>query len=230
VASEASAAGLVELLEAAPDALRAQALTHAAWSTADAPSYERLEFVGDAVLGLAVADELTRRHPDAPEGRLAPWKAHAISGASCARVGADLGLDARFAGVAADAGGAPEIRASRRVLAAVTEAVIGAVFLAHGWEPARAAVVEAFREVLDEAETEARDPKTALQEHLQRQGRSLEYVPMRESGPPHRRRFEVAARIDGAVLGSGAGRTRKAAEAAAAAAALQALLGDEGAR
>jgi len=114
------------------------------------------------------------------------------------------------------------------VLAAVTEAVIGAVFLAHGWEPTRAAVVEAFGEVLDGAETEARDPKTALQEHLQRQGRSLQYVSMRESGPPHRRRFEVAATVDGVPRGSGSGRSRKAAEVAAAAAALEALQADEG--
>ena len=92
------------------------------------------------MLGLAIADELARRFPDAPEGRLAPLKAHAISGASCARVGRQLGLDRRFAAVAEAAGAAPEIGASTRVLAAVTEAAIGAVFLAHGWDAARSAV------------------------------------------------------------------------------------------
>ncbi len=122
-----------------------------------------------------------------------------------------------------DAGAPREVGASRRVLAAVTEAAIGAVFLAHGWEPARAAVVAAFAEVLDDVDLEAADPKTALQELLQRQARSLEYVPMRESGPAHRRRFEVSARVDGVELGRGSGTTRKAAEAAAARAALLAL-------
>jgi len=200
-----------------------QASTHTAWSSPDRPSYERLEFIGDAVLGLAMADELARRFPDAPEGRLAPLKAHAISGASCARVGRQLGLDRRFAEVANAAGATPEIGASTRVLAAVTEAAIGAVFLAHGWEAARSAVIEAFGEVLADVERHAVDPKTQLQEVLQRQGRLLEYVPMRETGPPHRRQFEVAARIDGVDLGTGRGRTRKAAEAAAAAAALAAL-------
>jgi ribonuclease-3 len=179
------------------------------------------------VLGLAVADELARRFPDAPEGRLAPLKAHAISGRSCARIAERLGLAARFAEVAQERGAVREIGASRRVLAAVTEAAIGAVFLAHGWERTRPAVIAAFGEVLDDVDLRAADPKTALQELLQRQGRSLEYVPMRESGPPHRRRFEVAARIDGVDLGVGNGTTRKAAEAAAAGAALQELEGPE---
>jgi ribonuclease-3 len=125
--------------------------------------------------------------------------------------------------VAVGAGAPREVGTSRRVLAAVAEAAIGAAFLAHGWEPTRAAVVAAFAAVLDDVDLEAADPKTALQELLQRQGRSLQYVPMRESGPAHRRRFEVSARVEGVELGRGSGSTRKAAEAAAARAALLAL-------
>lgn len=198
-------------------------MTHAAWSTTSRPSFERLEFIGDAVLGLAVADELARRFPAAAEGRLAPFKAYAISGAACARVAERIGLDRRFAEVALAAGAAREIGASRRVLAAITESAIGATFLAHGWERVRPAVVEAFAEELEDAAAQAADPKTALQEVLQRQGRSLEYVPMRQTGPAHRRRFEVAVRVDGVALGVGTGTTRKSAEAAAARAALAAL-------
>jgi ribonuclease-3 len=109
------------------------------------------------------------------------------------------------------------------VLAAVCEAVIGAAYLANGWEPTRAAVVAAFADRVRFAETGHLDAKTALQEHLQRQARSVEYVVVDDTGPPHRRRFVSAALVDGVEVGRGEGVSKKTSEQEAAAAALDRL-------
>ena len=105
------------------------------------------------VLGLAVAEELYRRFPDAPEGRLAPLRPTSSRGASCALVARALDLDRRAShGGGARRRGAGDRRVDRNVLAAPDEAAIGAVFLAHGWETARSAVIEAFAERIGDAE------------------------------------------------------------------------------
>jgi ribonuclease-3 len=188
-------------------------------------SYERLEFLGDAVLGAAVAEAVWRRFPAAPEGTLARMKAYAVSREACAQVAERLDLGARLAGEGRATGGeaAAQLARNRRVLAAVLEAAIGAVYLTHGWETTRAAVVEAFDEQLRFARHGHVDVKTELQEHLHRQTRSVEYVLVGDTGPPHLRRFVVAALVDGVEVGRGEGASKKAAEQAAAAGALARL-------
>lgn len=109
---------------------------------------------------------------------------------------------------------------SERVLASIVEAVIGACFLQAGYEQTAAAVVECFTPELALALEHPIDFKSALQEQLAGRGQSVEYVVTSEAGPPHERTFEVAASVNGELVGEGSGRTKKAAEQAAARAAL----------
>ena len=113
--------------------------------------------------------------------------------------------------------------ATERVLASVIEAVIGACYLAYGFETTAEAVREAFGPEIEQALERPADFKSALQERLARRGRAVTYQVTEESGPPHERTFEVAAVIGGESIGSGSGRSKKEAEQAAAAAALGAL-------
>ncbi len=115
---------------------------------------------------------------------------------------------------------------SERVLASVVEAVIGACFLQAGYEQTAAAVVECFTPELALALEYPIDFKSALQEQLAGRGQSVEYVVTSEAGPPHDRTFEVAASVNGELVGEGSGRTKKAAEQEAARAALDG--GEEG--
>ncbi len=115
---------------------------------------------------------------------------------------------------------------SERVLASIVEAVIGACFLQTGYEQTAAAVVECFTPELALALEHPIDFKSALQEQLAGRGQSVEYVVTSEAGPPHERTFEVAASVNGELVGEGSGRTKKAAEQAAAQAALDG--GEEG--
>ncbi len=181
------------------------------------------------MLGAAVAEELWRRFPHAAEGELARMKAYAVSREACALVADRLGRDRRLAAEARAGGGAQaaQLAAHRRGLGALCEAAIGAAYLAHGWEPTRAAVVAAFADRISFAEERHVDAKTALQERLHRQTRSVEYVVVGDTGPPHARRFVSAAVVDGVELARGEGGSKKASEQAAAAAALL-VLGREG--
>ena len=115
---------------------------------------------------------------------------------------------------------------NRSVLADLVESALGAIFLVDGWEAARTATVEAFAPLVGHALDVRIDPKTALQEVLQRQGRRVAYEPMEESGPAHALRFRVAAVVDGARVAEGEGGSRRAAEQHAARRALRALEGD----
>jgi ribonuclease-3 len=112
---------------------------------------------------------------------------------------------------------------TERVLASVMEAVIGACYLAYGFERTAAAVVEAFEPQVQEALEHPGDSKSALQELLARRGALVDYVVASEVGPPHDRTFEVVAMVDGDEIGRGSGRSKKDAEQAAAALALEAL-------
>ena len=113
--------------------------------------------------------------------------------------------------------------ASERALASVCEAVIGACYLHHGFEATAAATVAAFADQVDIASDRLLDFKSALQEALARDGARVTYAVTREAGPPHDRRFEVAATVNGEVIGQGDGRSKKAAEQAAASEALERL-------
>jgi ribonuclease-3 len=199
--------------------------THTSWAGDRASSYERLEFLGDSVLELAVARALFERFPDASEGRLAKIRAHVVSRLSCAGVSKELDLGARLAERAQDVPG-PELQRisrSRNVLAALLEAAIAAVYLEFGFDAAERAIVEAFDDRIEFARTGHVDNKTELQEALARTGRQVQYVVVSVDGPPHDRRFVCAATIDGTQLGEGRGSTKKAAEQEAAAEALAAL-------
>ena len=216
---------LARLIDTLPPARREQVFTHTSWAPDRASSYERLEFLGDSVLELAVARALYDRFPDASEGRLAKIRAHVVSRQSCAAVARDLDLGSVLVQRAQDIPG-PElhrISLSRNVLAALLEAAIAAVYLEHGFEQVEAAVVDAFAERIEFASTGHVDAKTELQEALARTGRIVQYDVLAVEGPPHERHFVCAALIDGEQLGVGRGTTKKAAEQEAAAEALQAL-------
>jgi ribonuclease-3 len=216
---------LARLIDTLPPARREHVFTHTSWAPDRASSYERLEFLGDSVLELAIARALYDRFPDASEGRLAKIRAHVVSRHSCATVARDLDLGSVLVQRAQDVPG-PElhrISLSRNVLAALLEAAIAAVYLEHGFEEAEQAVVEAFGGRIEFASTGHVDAKTELQEALARTGRVVQYEVLAVEGPPHERRFVCAALIDGEPLGEGRGSTKKAAEQEAAAQALATL-------
>ncbi|MFN8222291.1 MAG: ribonuclease III [Gaiellales bacterium] len=215
-------------MDALPPERLAQVFTHTSWASDRESSYERLEFLGDSVLELAIARTLYDRFPEFTEGQLAKVRAHVVSRQSCATVAKELGLGERLIENAQEVPQAEleRISLSRNVLAALLEAAIAAVYLEVGFEVAEPAVVEAFGPRLDWALTGHVDNKTELQEALARTGRQVQYVVVDVEGPAHDRRFVCAAVIDGEQLGLGRGSTKKAAEQEAAEQALSALRGD----
>lgn len=219
---------LKALLEALPEDLARQAVTHSSWTARRADSYERLAFLGDSVLGLAVTTHLyPRLEADRNgAGRLTKVRAQAVSGRSCRVVAERLGLPERLR-AAAPPGASPAATASlastERVLASIIEAVIGACYLAFGNERTAAAVVEAFAPEIEEALSRPADFKSTLQERLARRGANVVYAVVSEAGPPHDRTFEVIAAVAGETLATGSGRSKKDAEQAAAESALQAM-------
>jgi ribonuclease III len=219
-------APLAELFADTPEELRRQALSHSSWVEARIESYGRLAFLGDSVLGLSVATLLFDEHPDADIGELTKILNQAVSGRACAEVARELGLPEMLAERAPKEGeGLPveTLLASERTLASVCEAVIGACYLAHGFERSSEAVVEAFNEEVEQATRERLDFKSELQERLARDGETVSYEVANEVGPPHDRRYEIRATVDGDEIGSGSGRSKKEAEQAAAHRALEKL-------
>jgi ribonuclease-3 len=213
------------LIDALPVEQRDQVFTHTAWASDRTASYERLEFLGDSVLELAIARTLYDRFPDASEGRLAKIRAHVVSRLSCAGVAKDLGLGERLVERGQDVppGELKRISRSTNVLAALLEAAIAAVYLEFGFERVEPAIVAAFAGRIDYARTSHVDNKTELQEALARSGRQVAYEVLEVDGPPHDRRFVCAALVDGEQIGVGSGSTKKAAEQEAAQQVLEAL-------
>ena len=216
---------LGRLISELPPARLEQVFTHASWAEDRSASYERLEFLGDSVLELAIAHAVFDRFADAAEGRLAKIRAHVVSRASCSQVAKELGLGERLAERAGDV--PPDelqrITRSRNVLAALLEAAIAALYLEHGFERIEQTIVSAFAAKIEYARSSHVDYKTELQEALARSGRQVHYTVMEVEGPPHDRRFVCAAHVAGAQLGIGRGSTKKAAEQEAARQALEAL-------
>jgi ribonuclease-3 len=218
---------LRELLDQLPSELATPAFTHASWTPRRASSYERLAFLGDSVLALAVTAYLYPRLEAERygAGRLTKIRAQAVSGRSCRAVAMRLGVPDRLR-AAAPAEGAPTIGAlvnTERVLASVIEAVIGACYLAFGYERVAEAVVEAFAPEIEGALEHSVDFKSALQERLARRGELVSYAVVDEQGPPHDRIFSISATIEGVEVGRGTGRSKKDAEQEAAHAALDGL-------
>jgi len=193
--------------------------THSSWAPDRASSYERLEFLGDSVLELAIAHALYNDYPDFSEGRLAKIRSHVVSRASCAVVARDLELGARLQTIGREL--IPEdelgrLMKNRNVLAALLEASLAVLFLEHGFRKIEQAIVEAFAARIEYALTSHVDFKTELQEALARRGRSVSYSVLNVDGPPHDRTFTCAATVDGEQVGVGHGQSKKAAEQAAA--------------
>jgi ribonuclease-3 len=211
---------LAALIDALPDDLERQALTHPSWVDDRTASYERLAFLGDSVLGLAVASEVFARFPEHHSGRLTKILNQAVSGTSCAEVGRALDVPGRLRAAAPDDTGAgipvEVLVAAERPLPEVTEALIGACFLAFGFERTAAAVAAAFGPRIELSAETRLDFKSALQELLAQRGSVVSYEVLREAGPPHQRIFEVAAILEGEQVGLGSGRSKKVAEQAAA--------------
>jgi len=209
-------------------ALLRQALTHPSFVNesreSGLPDYQRLEFLGDAVLSLCLADLLTQRFPELPEGDLSRLRASLVDQPRLANVASELGIAQHVLlgrGEEQDGG-----RDKPSILSDVLEAVLGAIYRDGGFAAVQSVVQEVYTPLLDQAMNGAplNDPKSKLQEWLaaQRQPAPV-YQLTGEEGPPHDRRFMVSVSLAGKVIGEGEGRSKKAAQQEAAKTALQRL-------
>jgi ribonuclease III len=206
-------------------ALLKKALTHASVRQASAKrrDNERLEFLGDRVLGLAVAELLSELYPAANEGQLARLYNRLVRGGTCAEVARslDLGPSLVLSESEASSGG----RDKETILADACEALLGAIFLEAGYDKAREVVCKHWGARLDGSPAETADAKSALQEWAQGQGLDLpQYEEVAREGPDHAPRFTAEVRIRGKKPAQGEGASKRAAEQAAA----TALLAREG--
>jgi ribonuclease III len=202
-----------------------RALTHRsyAYENANPPTNERLEFLGDSVLGLVVTDTLFRSYPSLPEGQLAKLRAAVVQMRALAEVARELSL-----GSYVRLGRGEEVTGGRNkssILADTLEAIIGAVYIDCGLTEASALVHRLFDPVIvKSAELGAGlDWKTSLQELTAAQMLGVPDYQVEESGPDHQKSFRAVVRVGGRELGSGVGRTKKEAEQHAAEAAWKAI-------
>lgn len=184
---------------------------------------QRLEFLGDAVLGLVVGEWVYRRHPGDQEGRLTKERAFLIRKETLARVAKRLNIQQRLRLSRGEEASGGRTRTSS--LADALEAVLGAHYLMYGLELTQQFIEDAFADELRRAPNvlSHAEPKSALQELLQASGQQPTYEMLEETGPPHARVFRAAVLTEGKILGKGRGKSKKAAEAAAAFAALRRL-------
>jgi ribonuclease-3 len=208
--------------------LLSQALTHASFGHEKRqrlPDNQRLEFLGDAVLQLVVTDELFRRFPGLPEGRLTVQRATIVNRHHLQSLAREVGLGEEL--ILGRGEESSQGRERSSILADAMEAVIGAVFADAGWEPARALVLRLLEPSLAQLAQDAApqaNPKGSLQEKLQAEGDDPPlYRCVSESGPPHARVYEVVVEWQKRELGRGKGASKKEAETRAAEAALAAL-------
>ncbi len=207
-------------------ALLLEALTHSSFANENrCASNERLEFLGDAVLSIIVSDYLFARTPSISEGEMTRVRAQSVCEGALAfhAQKMDIGRYLRLGRGEAASGG----RTRPSVLADAMEALIAALYLDGGREKAEKYVLSFLTETIEEAigGGAARDYKTALQERLQGKNvASVRYVVIEENGPDHAKEFTVSAFWEGTCLGTGRGKTKKAAEQAAAKEALEGLI------
>jgi ribonuclease-3 len=194
--------------------LLAVALTHPSAANPGEPHYERLEFLGDAVLDLAIADLLMRRYPDAKEGALSKDRASIVNGRTLASKALEIGVAPRLRlGKGEEKSGG---RNKVSILAAAFEAIIGAIYSDGGLAPAKAVVERLFADDVAGSAVE-RDYKTELQELSYRKFRAQPvYELIGAEGPDHAKRFTTRIRIGGRELGIGEGASKKQSEQAAA--------------
>jgi ribonuclease-3 len=201
------------------------ALTHRsfAYEHGGLPTNERLEFLGDSVLGVVVTETLYRTHPDLQEGRLAKLRASVVNMHALAGVGRTIGLGEQLR-----LGKGEELTGGRdksSIVADAVEAVIGAVYLQHGLEVARGVVLRLFADLLATAPQlgAGLDWKTSLQELAAERGLGVPEYRVSEEGPDHAKVFAARVLLSGSARGTGSGRTKKEAEQNAAAAAYTSL-------
>jgi len=228
-AQDAAVAALSALIAELPEDLRAQALTHSSWTERRVDSFERLAFLGDSVLGLAVSTYVYENFEKLAAGGLTKVHNQAVSGVSCAEVGMQLGVPEMLRANEPEdfVGSIPAeiLLEGGRPLPEATEALIGACYLAFGFERTAEAVAEAFEPRIELASATRIDFKSALQELLAQRGARVTYEVVAATGPPHRRTFEVVAIVGREQVGTGKGRSKKAAEQLAAEEALAHLGG-----
>ena len=199
--------------------LLVRALTHSSLSSPTRPDNQRLEFLGDRVLGLVMAEALLEADGDASEGQLAPRFNALVRRESCAAVAREIGL-----GEVLKLGRSEMMSGGRRkeaLLADAMEAVIAAVYRDAGFEAARALVLRLWGARINAVEPDARDAKTSLQEWAQARGlKPPDYVEIAREGPDHAPIFTIAARLETGEEATATARSKRQAEQAAAAALL----------
>jgi ribonuclease-3 len=209
-------------------ALLRRGLTHRSSAGGDPKRHnEQMEFLGDAVLALAMSDLLIERFPDRREGDLSKLRASLVNEGTLARIATELGLgDHLLLGKGEERTGG---RRKASILAGAYEAVLGAVYLDAGFQEARAMVARHFAGAIEgHAAIGLQDYKTQLQELTQSSFKEVPaYHLVRETGPDHDKRFVSQISIAGTVYGRGVGRSKKVAEQAAAMAALERLRREE---
>ncbi len=202
-----------------------RALTHRsyAYENGGLPTNERLEFLGDSVLGIVVTEALYRRHPDLPEGQLAKLRAAVVNMKALAGVAQQLGLGQwlRLGRGEETTGG----RGKSSILADTLEAILGAVYLTHGLTGATQLIHSLFNALLADSATRGAglDWKTSLQELTAAELLGVPDYQVTESGPDHEKSFQATAVVRGRAWGSGEGRSKKEAEQRAAEIAWQAI-------
>ncbi|BBZ23674.1 ribonuclease III [Mycolicibacter hiberniae] len=211
-----------------PDDLLTLAVTHRsyAYEHGGLPTNERLEFLGDAVLGLTITDELFHRHPDRPEGDLAKLRASVVNTSALAGVARGLTEDGLGAHLLLGRGEVNTGGADKSsILADGMESLLGAVYLQHGIDVVREVILRLFGPLLDTAATlgAGLDWKTSLQELTAARGVGVPSYRVTSTGPDHDREFTATVVVSDTAYGSGVGRTKKEAEQKAAAAAWHAL-------
>lgn len=202
-----------------------RALTHpSAVADSATQSFERLEFLGDSIIGAMVAEEVYRRFPQMPEGGMTRIRISVIAGPVLATVSQDVGLEELIVY------GESELRSGRRgrasALEDVYEAVSAALYLDAGVESARRWVLSTLGPLIDEdVAASPANPKSVLQEAVQARGQTVAYRILGHEGPPHERSFTAVVEVDGTVAGEGTGRSKREAEVAAATEALRSISG-----
>ena len=211
-------------------ALLQNALTHSSYANErwhnSLMSNERLEFLGDSMLGMGVAEFLYRNFPDRPEGELTRMRADMVSEKTLASVAnrIDLGRHLLLGNGEEQGGG----RSRNSILADAVESVIAASFLDGGMEAARQLIQQFILVEVPVTKLHNVDYKTALQELVQqKKNQVLSYTLVGESGPDHDKRFDVEVKLNGKVVGIGSGSSKKRAEQMSARAAIEALFPDK---
>jgi ribonuclease-3 len=205
--------------------LLVEALTHSSVAEDD-QSYERLEFLGDAIAGFIIAEYLFNSHRRYSEGEMTQMKAATVNRKSMGQAGSRLQLEKY---IMVDRGLSKNAELPPSLISDAYESLIGAIYLDGGIEPARLFILQTLQPELRKAETQTHTPnfKSLLQESLQKEGKDHPtYKTTRKTGPPHNRRFLVEVMIDGKSGGEGWGNTKKEAEQKAAKAAMDILYPD----